>query len=229
MTTKVRVYLQDEAPTIGCGWREVVIVEENASGVRIKDLRTGARKRIKMPIWQAILKSAKTAPVEVNQIMDAMEAAEKPVAVKRSSDNKTIATVPASFKPVKSAEPDALVAALADGTLRPRRAPEKKPAVAKTAKPVKVAKPAKPVKSKPAKVVRAKANGAKPSWELFYLEVKNAGKAGLPFEDACKLFPDKTENAVNCLPEAANARLAARGTAERVRRIKGANRAYVIA
>lgn len=222
---KVRVYLQDEAPTIGSGWREVIVTEENASGVRIKDQRTGARKRIKMPLWQEILKTAKSAPVEVTEAAAATEDRKfDPELAKATmpSIKRHEAKKPAVLKTAKAiARDERELAKIA----KPAVPAQPKPVAAKPAKAVKIAKPEK----KPVAAVRTRSNGALPSWEQFYDAVKAAGKAGLPFEQACKLFPDKTENAVNCLPEAANARLAARGDAQRIRRVKGANRAYVIA
>lgn len=298
MSQLVRVYLQDEAPKIGSGWRKVILTEER-DRMRIRDPITGARKSFSFAVWNEIAKSMAKSEQPKEELTDAM-LAEKPVNEEIDDILEADATakaapfeveipedsacaLPVDLKATEAApvakrvrsgrmstkpgekpnvtemdKPVAVAVLKPEATANPydlpkkkSRAPqvesrkrniatkksvaaaplkpERKAAKLVEAKPVKVAKP-KVVKAaaKP-KAPAAKSNGKVPGWQLFVEAVKKAGKSGLSFEDACKLFPDKTPNAVNCLPEAANARLAATGGGDtsRIHRVKGKNRAYV--
>jgi hypothetical protein len=300
MPQLVRVYLQDEAPKIGSGWRKVILTEER-DRMRIRDPITGARKSFSFAVWNEIAKSmakseqpkeeltdamliekpvneeiddifeadaaAKEAPVEVEIPDDApcalprdLKATEAAPVAKRVRSGR-MATKPGEkpnvvevdkkpLKPLKvleaglnellnpkASKPKTVSEKLSDASAQmasalfapdhkrqapkpvsvapPKPEPEKK----KAAKPVKVAKPKVAKAAAKPKAPAAKSGDKVPCWRIFADAVKKAGKSGLPFAAACALFPDKTENAVDCFPGAANARFEALGETGRIRRI----------
>lgn len=50
MTQRYRIFLHDEAPRIGCGWRTVAVIL-GRKWVRIMDERTKARHKLKSKLW----------------------------------------------------------------------------------------------------------------------------------------------------------------------------------
>lgn len=55
--TPYRVFLEDEAPNIGCGWRGVYVRSKNGK-VTIRERYTNARKDISWKQWEDISSTA---------------------------------------------------------------------------------------------------------------------------------------------------------------------------
>lgn len=49
-----RVYLRDEAPSIGCGWRGIDLVKLGHKWVRLRETATGRSARISLAQWTAL-------------------------------------------------------------------------------------------------------------------------------------------------------------------------------
>ena len=58
--TLLRIYLQDEAPAIGCGWRRVRLVSLGWKWVKIECPTTGRRARLHRKTWDPIADHAQT-------------------------------------------------------------------------------------------------------------------------------------------------------------------------
>jgi hypothetical protein len=58
----MRVYFMDEAPEIGCGWRQVE-VQKGRKWVRVKDPRTGAVRKFLAVDWAIIERTVVLQPV----------------------------------------------------------------------------------------------------------------------------------------------------------------------
>ena len=48
------IYLHDEAPRIGCGWRRINILSAGHKWVRIKEVATDRAARLPVKAWLAI-------------------------------------------------------------------------------------------------------------------------------------------------------------------------------
>lgn len=54
--TTLTIYLQDEAPRIGCGWRTVELVSKGYKWVKIR-ARGGQCVKLRRSVWDAIERS----------------------------------------------------------------------------------------------------------------------------------------------------------------------------
>lgn len=58
----LRIYLHDEAPAIGSGWRGVSIVSIGPKWARLRETATRSPFRLKRATWDAIARFAKHPP-----------------------------------------------------------------------------------------------------------------------------------------------------------------------
>lgn len=54
---QARVYFQDEAPKIGCGWRFINILSIGSKWVRFEEHATGRRARMSRKAWELHLRT----------------------------------------------------------------------------------------------------------------------------------------------------------------------------
>lgn len=54
----MKVYLHDEAPALGCGWRTVVVRSKGWKWVRLRNPATGRVARLKRATWDRIERHA---------------------------------------------------------------------------------------------------------------------------------------------------------------------------
>jgi hypothetical protein len=52
-----RVWLKDEAPTIGQGWRTLGLLHEGRSWVRVEEIATGRTARFSLAVWRDLVRS----------------------------------------------------------------------------------------------------------------------------------------------------------------------------
>lgn len=53
-----RVYFEDEAPSLGAGWRGVDVVSVGRKWVRLRSPFTGRRARLPRPVWDRLVAAA---------------------------------------------------------------------------------------------------------------------------------------------------------------------------
>jgi hypothetical protein len=52
-----RVWLKDEAPAIGHGWRTLGILQEGRKWVRVEEISTGRTARFSLAVWRDLVRS----------------------------------------------------------------------------------------------------------------------------------------------------------------------------
>jgi hypothetical protein len=62
-----RVWLKDEAPTIGQGWRTLALVREGRTSVRVEEIATGRTARLTHVMWRDLVCSRPSAPTPTDR------------------------------------------------------------------------------------------------------------------------------------------------------------------
>jgi hypothetical protein len=52
-----RVWLKDEAPTIGPGWRTLAVLHEGRKWIRVEEISTGQTARFSPAVWRDLIRS----------------------------------------------------------------------------------------------------------------------------------------------------------------------------
>jgi len=52
-----RVWMKDEAPAIGQGWRTLALVREGRKWVRVEEISTGRTARFSLAVWRDLIHS----------------------------------------------------------------------------------------------------------------------------------------------------------------------------